>query len=81
MFHGVVSRFSYLRQFAPAFLQALTFTPETESENPCLEALAKLLELNASKKRTLPADAPTAFVPKKLLPLIGDRDGKLGIFD
>jgi TnpA family transposase len=77
VFHGVVSRFSYLRQFAPAFLQALTFTPETESENPCLEALALLKELNAGKKRTLPAGAPTAFVPKKLLPLIGDRDGKL----
>jgi TnpA family transposase len=77
VFHGVVSRFSYLRQFAPAFLQALTFTPETESENPCLEALALLKELNANKKRTLPADAPTAFVPKKLLPLIRGRDGKL----
>jgi hypothetical protein len=74
---GIISRFSYLRQFAPAFLRALDFKPETSGDNPCLEALALLKALNAANKRTLPADAPTEFVPKALQRFIRDRSGKL----
>jgi TnpA family transposase len=76
-FYGIISRFSYLRQFAPAFLRALDFKPETSGDNPCLEALALLKALNAANKRTLPADAPTEFVPKALQRFIRERRGKL----
>lgn len=76
-FHGVISRFSYLRQFAPAFLRALDFKPEAEGPNPCLEALAVIKVLNDAHKRTLPAEAPTEFVPKRLQRFIRDKDGKL----
>jgi TnpA family transposase len=76
-FYGVISRFSYLRRFAPPFLHALDFKSETGGDNPCLEALAVLKELNAANKRTLPADAPTAFVPKALQRFIRDQSGKL----
>src|ERR687892_944383 len=53
-FHGVISRFSYLRQFAPAFLRALDFKPEAEGPNPCLEALAviKALIISADDSTT-----------------------------
>lgn len=76
-FYGVISRFSYLRRFTPAFLRALDFKPETDGDSPCLEALALLKELNAANKRKLPADTPTAFVPKALQRFIRDKDGKL----
>jgi TnpA family transposase len=76
-FYGVISRFSYLRQFAPAFLRALEFKPGTSDDNSCLEALALLKELNDAKKRKLPANAPTAFVPKALQRFIRDQEGKL----
>jgi uncharacterized protein DUF4158 len=76
-FFGVVSRFSYLRQFAPAFLRALDFKPEIEGKPACLDALELLRALNAGNKRTLPADAPTDFVPQPLQPFIRDTAGKL----
>ena len=76
-FHGVVSRFSYLRRFAPTFLRTLEFKPETDGESSCLEALTLLKELNAANKRTLPAGAPSDFAPNRLLPLIRDKDGRL----
>src|SRR6516164_5308057 len=34
----------------------------------CLEALRVLKEMNADLKRKLPEDAPTDFIPKRLLP-------------
>jgi TnpA family transposase len=76
-FYGVISRFSYLRQFTPAFLQVLDFKPETGGDHPCLEALALLKELNAANKRKLPTNAPTTFVPKALQRFIRDKEGKL----
>lgn len=73
MFHGVVRRFGYLRKFSPAFLEALEFRPEPqEAPIPCLEALQTLKVLNADNKRTVPQDAPTQFIPKRLLSLVGD---------
>ena len=64
------------RQFAPAFLWALDFKPETSGDNPCLEALVLLKALNAANKRTLPADAPTELMPKALQRFIRDQNGK-----
>ena len=75
VFHGVVRRQSYLRQFSPALLRALSFFPDSQDTNvPCLKALQVLKELNASNKRKLPADAPTDFIPKRLLPFIVKGD-------
>src|SRR5918997_6774692 len=76
-FHGVIGRFSYLRRFAPAFLSALEFKLEVQGDNPCLEALALLRELNDNNKRSLPAEAPTDFVPKRWQPFLRNKEGKL----
>ena len=76
VFHGLVRRFSHLRQFAPVLLRALEFLPDAgDSGVPCLEALRVLKEMNADLKRKLPDDAPTDFIPKRLLPLVV-TDGK-----
>jgi len=70
-FHGLVRRFSHLRQFAPVLLRALEFLPDAGDDDvPCLEALRVLKEMNADLKRKLPEDAPTDFIPKRLLPLV-----------
>lgn len=76
-FHGVISRFSYLRRFTPAFLRALDFRTETDGDPPCLDAVALLKTLNAANKRSLPVEAPTDFVPKALQRFIRDKDGRL----
>lgn len=76
-FHGLVRRFSHLRQFSPVLLRALEFLPDAgDGDVPCLEALRVLKEMNADLKRKLPEDAPTDFIPKRLLPLVV-IDGKV----
>ena len=76
VFHGLVRRFSHLRQFSPVLLRALEFIPDAgDDEIPCLEAIRVLKEMNADLKRKLPDDAPTDFIPKRLLPFVV-TDGK-----
>ena len=76
VFHGLVRRFSHLRQFSPVLLRALEFFPDAgDGDVPCLEALRVLKEMNADLKRKLPEDVPTDFMPKRLLPLVM-TDGK-----
>jgi TnpA family transposase len=76
VFHGLVRRFNHLRQFAPVLLRALEFLPDAgDGDVPCLEALRVLKEMNADLKRKPPDDAPTDFIPKRLLPLVV-TDGK-----
>ncbi|HPF59848.1 MAG TPA: DUF4158 domain-containing protein [Candidatus Competibacteraceae bacterium] len=56
-------RYSYVRQFAPAFMQQLTFRSSHDA-HPLLQALRLLRELDASKPRCpVPSDAPMAFIP------------------
>jgi TnpA family transposase len=75
-FHGLVRRFSHLRQFSPVLLRALEFFPDAgDGDVPCLEALRVLKGMNADLKRKLPEDAPTDFIPKRLLPFVMN-DGK-----
>ena len=75
-FHGLVRRFNHLRQFSPVLLRALEFFPDAgDGDVPCLEALRVLKEMNADLKRKLPEDAPTDFIPKRLLPFVMN-DGK-----
>lgn len=77
VFHGIIRRQSYLRQFTPALLRALKFFPDSQDTNvPCLKALEVLNDLNSNQKRKLPDDAPTDFVSKRLLPFVV-QDGKL----
>ena len=76
IFHGLVRRFNHLRQFPPVLLRALEFLPDAgDGDVPCLEALRVLKEMNTDLKRKLPEDAPTDFIPKRLLPLVV-TDGK-----
>ena len=76
VFLGLVGLFSHLRQFSPVVLRALEFFPDAgDGDVPCLEALRVLKEMNADLKRKLPENAPTDFIPKRLLPLVM-ADGK-----
>jgi TnpA family transposase len=54
-------RYGYIRRFAPAFLATLTFRAQKQAA-PLLEAVDLLKALNASGERTVPEDAPTAFI-------------------
>jgi TnpA family transposase len=53
--------YSYVRQFAPQFLETLTFQSH-QDDDPVLEAIAVFRALNAAKQRQLPDDVPLDFV-------------------
>lgn len=80
VFHGIVRRQGYLRQFTPVLLRALEFFqffPDSQDTDvPCLKALAMLKDLNSNQKRKIPDDAPTDFISKRLFPFVV-QDGQV----
>lgn len=70
VFHLVVKRFSYLRQFAPALLKHLRFQSENEGNASLLEAIHLLQGMNEENKRKLPDDAPIDFLPKPIQDMV-----------
>lgn len=69
-------RYSYLRQFTPAFLEALRFRSNKRND-PLLEAIEVLRDLNAQKRRRVPDEAPLGFVPGKWGPYVVGEDGRI----
>lgn len=76
VFHQVVQRFTYLRQFAPALLRHLSFQVEEGAQSTVTEAIDLLRDLNQENKRKLPEEVPLAFIPKRLRPLV-EKDGEV----
>ena len=60
----IEASYGYLRQFTPDVLRVLRFAGGPAAA-ALLEAVDVLAELNASGVRTVPADAPTGFVPTR----------------
>jgi hypothetical protein len=79
-FDFLATRYSYLRQFTPAFLQAFSFQSNVP-EDPLLKAIAVLRHLNATQRRALPADAPLDFVTPKWQPYVLTPEGHLNRHD
>lgn len=69
-------RYSYLRTFAPAFLDTFTFHSTVEAD-PLLKAVAILRQLNAQGKRRVPQDAPIEFVTPQWQPFLVDETGQI----
>ena len=70
VFNLVTQRFSYIRQFSPALVYHLHLIAEGNGKSDLPVAIDLLKNLNQQKKRKLPDDAPLAFIPKKLRPLV-----------
>lgn len=77
IFKSVISRFNYLRQFAPKVLSHLQFKDEGQSGTNAnlIEAIGTLKSMNESHKRKLPIDTPVNFIPKKIRALIKKKEG------
>jgi TnpA family transposase len=75
-FEFLERRYSYLRQFAPAFLEAFAFHSPL-AHDPLLEAIDVLRHLNADHRRTVPEGAPLDFVPRKWQSHVLDSDGRI----
>ena len=70
-------RFSYLRQFVPAFLEAMPLRA-TRRGDPVMEGVEVLRRMNREGRRKVPEEAPTRFVPRKWQPFVFDEGGEDG---
>ncbi|KAI9129999.1 Tn3 family transposase [Acaryochloris sp. CCMEE 5410] len=70
------ARYSYIRQFAPAFLDTFSFQSNRDKD-PLLEAITILHQLNMTGKRQVPDSAPMAFVGAPWKSYIRDEKGKI----
>jgi hypothetical protein len=75
-FDFLATRYSYVRQFAPAFLAAFAFQ-STVPRDPLLAAITVLRDLNATQRRAIPAGASLRFVPDKWQPYVLGQDGHI----
>lgn len=69
------ARYSNLRQFAPRFLETFEWRAADDDE-PLLEAITVLRELNAAMLRKVPDDSPHEFIPAKWLPYVMLENGQ-----
>ncbi len=75
-FDFLETRYSYLRQFVPALLEHFSFHSNT-SVDALHKTVAVLQDLNTTRRRALPDDAPLECIPRKWLPYVVGRDGTL----
>ena len=71
------ARYGYVRQFAPAFLDAIPLRSNRPGD-PVVAAVDMLRRLNREGRRKLPGGVPTAFVEKRWRPFVfedGRTDG------
>jgi Tn3 transposase DDE domain/Domain of unknown function (DUF4158) len=70
------TRYGYLRQCTPAFLETFTFHA-TQHPDSLLEAVTVLQQLNTTHRRAVPPEARTDFVSMKWRPYVVDPEGRI----
>jgi TnpA family transposase len=75
-FDFLAQRYSYLREFAPALLDALVFH-STRRDDPLLQAVALVRQLNRERRRRVPDHAPLGFVTPKWEAYVLDHAGRI----
>lgn len=70
------NRYSYIRQFAPAFLSTFEFHSHRQ-DDPLLKAINHIRELDASGQRQISEDAPMEFVTEAWQEYIYDEQGQI----
>jgi TnpA family transposase len=76
---GAAERYSWVRRYAPALLDAFTFL-SARTHDPLLAAIELLRQLNRDDRRGLPAKVPLGHLNQKVRKLIaadGKRDRRL----
>ena len=70
-FDFLESRYTYLRQFTPEFIDALAF--RASGDSALIQAVDLLRQLNAERRRVLPEETPLEFVPARWRPYVNDN--------
>jgi Tn3 transposase DDE domain-containing protein len=75
-FDFLSTRYSYLQQFVPQFLNSFVFQSNTK-DDVLLAVLETIRQMNATNQRKLPPDAPLDFLTEDWTQYVIDRDGKV----
>lgn len=75
-FDFLETRYGYLRQFTPTFLDAFDFRSNLKLD-PLRDAIDLLRRLNSEGRRTVPEDAPVSFVSAKWRPYVLDHNQRI----
>jgi TnpA family transposase len=75
-FDFLSERYSYIRQFAPAFIEAFEFR-SNHTDDPLLKGIRLLEELNEEGRPRILDEAPLEFVPAKWGPYVVRDDGRV----
>ncbi|MBE0524916.1 MAG: Tn3 family transposase [Methanosarcinales archaeon] len=70
VFNIVKQRFSYIRQFSPAFIKHINLIPEGNENSTLFRSVDILQEMNDQNKRKLLEDVPLDFIHKKIRPFV-----------
>jgi len=76
VFNLVKDRFSYIRQFSPNLLRHIQLEIDGGIKTSLLDAVNLLKDMNENNQRRLPDDAPTDFIPEKIVPMV-QSNGKI----
>ena len=69
-------RYGYVRQFAPKFLAAFSFSSNRQT-NDLIEAIKTIRNLDTQGKRKVPENAPVKFVSKRWSEYVINEEGKI----
>ena len=75
-FDFVANRYGHLRKFTPSVLEALNFK-SLKSDDPLIEAVGLLRDLNRARRRRIPEDASLEFASGKWRPQLEKSDGRV----
>lgn len=70
------SKFNVLRKYTPTLLKCLEYR-STKSTESLLKAVEVINEMNESKKRTVPQDAPLGFINNRWNKYVFEKDGTI----
>src|SRR4051794_30948416 len=70
-FDFLESRYTYLRQFTPEFIDAIAF--RASGDSALIKAVDLLRRLNTERRRALPEETPLEFVPVRWRPYVNDN--------
>lgn len=69
-------RFYFLRRYTPTLLRALEFN-STKTNEPILESIKIIQNLNETGKRNVPMDSPVDFISKRWKKHLYEQDGSI----
>ena len=71
------SKYNQLRKYTPSLVKYLEFSSTNKSLEPLVEAIKVLNDMNETKKRKVPDNAPLSFIPNRWSKYVYEPEGTI----